>query len=61
MGEALEGGNFEPATRQIAVIRMDHTALTCEDVNCGDLAEYRGEQAVLILPAFTPSDVITKS
>jgi hypothetical protein len=57
----LESGNFEPRRRQMAAIRMDHTALTCEDMNYADLAEHRVEQPVLILAAFTVWDVITES
>jgi hypothetical protein len=31
--KVLESGNFEPRRRQMAAIRMDHNALTCDDMN----------------------------
>jgi hypothetical protein len=42
-------------------IRMDHNALTWEDMNYADLAKYRVEEPVLILAAFTVWYIITES
>lgn len=53
MDKCLESGNFELRRRRMAGVRMDHTALTCEDMNYADLAKHRREQPVLILAMLT--------